>query len=123
MSVSNYFYNKLRALATAKKVVDGTYTVKVGSVSNGFQVDRVIDIDDPAANFTLTVPDGVEMGQKLLIVMSSNASSKTATISVTHHQGADSGTTSLDAADEAIELLWTGTEWDTTFYSCAADVS
>lgn len=123
MSLTNYFYNLIKALEQNKVTVTGTYTVRVGTVANGFAVDRVIDVDDPAADFTLTVPDGEQIGQELLIVMSSNGSSKTCTVSVTHHANADSGTASLDAADEYLKLIYTGTEWDTIAYDGCSDIS
>jgi len=116
-------YEAIRTLKQRKKTVTGTYTARTGRPTDSFVLDHPIDIADPAADFTLTIPDGVAMGQELLIVMSSNDDSKTATISFTHHESADAGTTSLDAADEAIKVIWTGTEWDTILYSCAADVS
>jgi len=123
MAATNGQFQHLQELAQGKRVVTGTYTVRTGRVTDKFHVDNPVVVTDPAADFTITVPDGKEIGQQLLLVMSSNTSSKTATISVTHHDGGDAGTTSLDAADEHILFLWTGTEWTTLDYSCAADVS
>lgn len=113
MSITNWFFSELKALAQNKKVVVTAYTVKVGSTANNFQVDRVIDVGDPADDFTITVPDGEAIGQELTIVMSSNANSKTCSVSITHHETSDPEVLILNAADEYIKLIWTGTEWAT----------
>jgi len=59
----------------------------------------------------LTVPDGEVMGQQLLIVMSSNTNSIDCTVNVLHHLTSDPEDRILDAADETLLMLWTGTEW------------
>ena len=72
-----------KAFDLRTKTVTGTYTVKVGSVSDNFIFDRVINITNPAANFTLTVPDGRYAGQQLSINLTANTGSKTVTIADT----------------------------------------
>jgi len=123
MAATNGQFQNLQALEQGKITVTADYTVRMGHTSDSFHVDNPVVVTDPEDDFTITVPDGRSIGQQLLIVMSSNTNSKTATISVTHHEGGEDGTTSLDAADEFILLIWTGSEWDTLAYSCAADVS
>ena len=85
----NLQYEWLRSLEINKRTVTGTYTVRTGRDSDFFVVDNPVDVADPAADFTLTVPSGVRMGQQLLVVMSSNDDSKTCSISVTNHETSD----------------------------------
>ncbi len=94
-----------------RRVVVATATVRTGRAADTNIIDMVIDIDDAADDFTLTVPDGTYMGQQILIVMSSNTNSKTCTVSVTSHVTTDPEDRILDAADETLFMLWTGTEW------------
>lgn len=113
MTATNHQLTKLKALDINRKVVTGTYTIRTGRPTDGFQIDNPVDIDDPAADFTLTLPSGYKMGQTVLVVMSSNASSKTATLSITNHETSDPETLLHNAADEYTYLVWTGTEWAT----------
>jgi len=80
MSAFNWFNTEHRAFDLRTKVVNAAYTVRVGTVANNFVVDRVINIVDPAADFTLTVPNGLYPGQQLMINLVSNGNSKTVTI-------------------------------------------
>ena len=111
MSTGNFQFQRIQALKQNKKVATSTYTVKTGRSSDGFVVDNPVDIADATAAFTLTVPDGEVMGQELLIVMSSNASSVECTVNVLHHLTSDSEDRFLNAADESLLMRWTGTEW------------
>ena len=111
MSVGNYFFKNIQALKQNKKVVTSTYTVRTGRTADGHIVDNPVDVADAAASFTLTVPDGEVMGQLLLIVMSSNASTIDCTVNVLHHLTSDPEDRILDAADETLLMLWSGTEW------------
>ena len=124
MNVVSWFYSRNRALAQNKKVVTTTYTVRVGTTANLFIIDPVIDVADPADDFTLTVPDGVEIGQELVLVMSVNTNSKTCTVAFANHANTGSTpTASLDAADEYLKQIWTGSEWATLAYHGASDVA
>lgn len=80
MSSGNLFTTRQSAFELRTKVIDSTYTVRVGGDNDNFQVDRVINIVDPAADFTITVPAGVYAGQQLLITLTAHA---TATVTVT----------------------------------------
>lgn len=111
MSVGNYFFKNIQALKQNKRVVTSTYTVRTGRTADGHIVDAVIDVADAPSNFTLTVPDGEVMGQTLVIVMSSNASTIDCTVNVLHHLTSDPEDRILDAADETLLMLWSGTEW------------
>ena len=109
----NAQFEMLRSLEANRKVVTGTYTIRTGLDSQYFVLDNPVDIDDPAADFTLTLGSGIYMGQPQLVVMSSNASSKTCSLSVTNHETSDPEVFTLDAADEYWLGVWTGTEWST----------
>jgi hypothetical protein len=113
MSAANEQITHLRALDLNKKVVTGTYTIRTGRPADNFVIDNPVDIDDPADDFTLTLPAGYKMGQTQLVVMSSNASTKTATLSITNHETSDPETLIHNLADEYTYLIWTGTEWAT----------
>jgi hypothetical protein len=113
MSAGNFQYERKRNYELQKKTVTGTYTIKTGQAANNGVIDNPIDIADPAADFTLTLGSGDYMGQTVLVVMSSNTSSKTATLSITNHETSDPETLVHDAADEYTLLVWTGTEWAT----------
>jgi len=111
MATANHQFEKIQALKLNKKVVTSTYTVRTGRSVDGHIIDNPVDIADPTAAFTLTVPDGEVMGQELLIVMSSNSSSVECTVNVLHHLTADPEDRFLNAADESLLMRWTGTEW------------
>jgi hypothetical protein len=107
-SIANIQYIQLRSLEHGKKTINTTYTVKVGSASDGFMIDNPVVIDDPEADFTVTVPSGEEIGQEVFIVLESNTNSKTATVSCTNSTGAN---LELTAATDYCLLKWTGAEW------------
>jgi len=113
MSVTNFQITQLRAYDQNRKEINATYTIRTGRPSDDFVVDNPVDIKDPAANFTVTLPSGYKMGQTVLVVMSSNTSSKTGTLSITNHETSDPETLLHNAADEYTLLVWTGTEWAT----------
>lgn len=118
MSSGNWQYERRRNYDLHKKTVTGTYTVKTGTAAQISGIDNPVDVADPAADFTLTVGSGAYIGQTLIIVMSSNSSSKTCSISVTNHETSDPEVFTMDAADEYLNLIWTGTEWATVSTTC-----
>ena len=118
MSVGNWGTEQHRWFDLYEKKVTGSYTVVTGA--NHYR-DSAIVCDSSGGTLTVTVPDGKFIGQTLLIVC--ETAGNNITVSVTHHQGGDAGTATLDEADEFIYFMWTGTEWDTLAYSCASDVS
>lgn len=113
MSVGNIGFEQRKNLNARKKTVDGTYTIRTGLQSQNWIVDNPVLITDPAANFTLTLGSGYEVGQTCMVVMTSNTSSKTATLSITNHETSDPEELIHNAADEYTLLVWTGTEWAT----------
>ena len=73
MSSGNYFETRRKAFLQRTISILGsdrvTYTAKVGSTSDGFIVDRVINVTivDANGSITITVPNGIYSGQRLLI--------------------------------------------------------
>jgi len=112
-SVANQGRVNILSLDHDKRTVTETCTLRVGTAANQFVIDRVAEVEDPAANTTITVPDGLYIGQTVMIVTSSNDDSKTVTVSVTHHPTSDPETGTLSTVDQYVLLLWTGTEWAT----------
>lgn len=110
MSVGNFQFQRLEALKLNKKDVTVAYTVKTGRSTDGFVIDNPVDVTIGTASYTVTVSDGAAMGQEVLLVCSARTSG-TVTISVSHAVGGDPKTYTMDAADEALLLRWTGTEW------------
>lgn len=113
MTVNNFQYTQGRALDADKKVVSAAYTVRTGSTSDRFKFDNPVVFTDPADDVTVTLGSGSYIGQFQYFVMNSNTNSKTVTLSVTNHETSDPETFAFDAADEALMLVWNGTEWHT----------
>jgi len=103
MSIENFLFTEGRGYEAGTKTIDAAYTVRVGTGANSFHIDRVVIVDDPAANLTVTVPDGLYVGQELLIVFESNSDSKILTID----GNAAQDSTMNDAGMYQISL-WTG---------------
>ena len=83
MSANNYFLTRKKAHDLNEVTVAAAYTVKIGRASDGFKFDCVVNVTEPAANMTVTVPDSGYEGQLLLINLTSNDDSKTVTIADT----------------------------------------
>lgn len=113
MSAGNFQFERKRNYELKQKTVTATDTVRTGTSTYNGVIDNPIDVASPAADFTLTVPDGDYIGQTLFIVMSANASSKECSVSFSHHETSDPEILYLNAADEYIYAAWSGTEWVT----------
>ena len=113
MSAGNTQYNTLRAFDLNKKTVTATCTLKVGSGSNYFQIDNPVIVADPAATTTITVPDGVFVGQEVYIATKTNTSSSTINISVTTHQTSTPETFTMSTEGQNLLLRWDGERWGT----------
>lgn len=74
------------------------------------------NIDSSGGAVTITVRDGIYIGQIKNIVMSDATASST--VSITHHQTSDPEVATFDAVDETGVFMWTGTEWITLFATC-----
>jgi hypothetical protein len=73
-------------------------------------------LDSTAGAIAGTLADGTVIGQKKYIVMTNATNSST--VSVAHHATSDPEVATFDAVDEFIELVWTGTEWETVKATC-----
>ena len=94
---------KLRTKELTTSTGNITYTAKVGSASDNFIVDAVIQVTTTSTfSMTITVPDGVYPGQELLVVFVAEGGTETIATSTTT---GDNGT-SLTAAGGWTKMLW-----------------
>lgn len=107
-SSGNWFETERKATNLRTKSLlssAATYTAKTGRVADDFVVDRVIKVDGTSGTaITITVPDGVFYGQKILIILEVYAA--TSTLDVTTTTGDDA--TQITAAGGYSELQWQG---------------
>ncbi len=105
MSAGNFFNTEQRAFNLRTKVLtnESTYTMKMGSASDDFIVDRVVEVVTTAAgnNLTITVPDGVYPGQRLLIILKTLGDDETVTVTTT--SGDD---VAMSAAGDFVSMEW-----------------
>ena len=113
MSAGNLQYELLRSYDMNKKTVIETCTFRVGTDSDFFMIDNPIIVEDPAASTTITVPDGVFVGQEVYIADKSNTSSSAITISVTSHYTSDPETFTISNEVQNLLLRWDGERWGT----------
>lgn len=107
MSAGNWFATRKRAhdlrtksITTSSTVT--TYTARVGGSAYNFIEDRVINVTTTSGNsLTITVPNGVYAGQRLLINFVTEGSAETITVTTT--TGSDY---SLTAAGDYVSLEW-----------------
>lgn len=110
MSAGNFFNTEARALnlrrvdlTTSATAI--TYTAKTGRAADSRVFDRVITVTTTATNsMTITVPDGVAYGQRLLVIFEVEASAET--VDVTTTTGDDA--TQMTAAGGYWEGEWHG---------------
>jgi len=102
-SPANFFYHQLSALDNNKRTVTKTCTIRVGSADDGFAIDQPVDVVNPAADTTVTVPDGVQIGQELLVTFNGNSASKTLTLTCTTGTDYSSST-----SGQWTKMVWTG---------------
>lgn len=69
------------------------------------------ELDSSGGAIAGTLADGSVVGQKKFIVMTN--ASNSSTVSIAHHATSDPEVATFDAVDEFLELVWTGTEWET----------
>ena len=69
------------------------------------------ELDSTDGAITGTLADGSVIGQKKFIVMTDQTNSST--VSIEHHVTSDPEVATFNAVDEFLELVWTGTEWET----------
>ena len=108
-SSGNWFETKRKAYKLRTKVLTTsatvtTYTAKTGRASDGFIVDRVIQVITVSGNdMTITLPNGVFAGQQLLVECTTNGGT-TDTIDVDVDKGDDS--TQITGVSGWSILMW-----------------
>jgi len=85
-----------------KETATGTVTLLPGGIST---------IDSSGGAVTATLGSGENIGEPKTVVMTDATNSST--LSVTNHSTSDPEVFTFDAVDEALVLMWTGTEWIT----------
>ena len=105
MSAGNILYEQARARILNEVNVGDTYSVRTGRPTDSFILDSSVMCTSTAAvgNFTVTVPDGVAIGQRVAIVFEVEGSNETITVTTT--TGPDF---SLTAAADYVRLEWLG---------------
>ncbi len=112
-SPGNLQYSKLRSYGMNEKIVTATCEPRVGADDDYFLIDNPVIVADPAADVTITVADGVEVGQQIFIATKSNSGSKTITISVTTHYTSTPETFTISTEGQSLLLMWDGERWGT----------
>ena len=102
-SEANQGYMTRQGLNYEQRTVTATCTLRTGRATDIFMADSVVIVEDPAADVTLTVPDGVQVGQTMIIVFESNDDSKTLTVTTT--TGTDYSSTT---AGQYTYIIWSG---------------
>ena len=100
---------RVKQFTTSDGVI--TYTAKTGRAADDFVIDRVIRVTTGSTfSLTITVPDGVYYGQRLLIIFEVEGGTETIDTSVTTGEEI----TQLSAAGSWSELVWLGSTagWD-----------
>lgn len=101
MSAFNWFSTRKKAFDIRQKNITTsatvtTYTARVGSVSDNFIHDRVINVTTAAdCDITITVPNGQYEGQRMLINCIAEGSAETITVTCT--TGSDYAFTDIGA--------------------------
>jgi hypothetical protein len=103
MSRANFQHERKADYELHSTTVTGTHTVKTGTATYNGIFENPVLITNPAAAFTLTVPDGAYVGQELYVLLTSNSESKTVTITST--TGDDN---TLDTAGDFVKYEWFG---------------
>lgn len=103
MSNKNFEFRRGQSAVANTRTITATATARTGRVADNFVFDNPIIVDDPAADVTLTIPDGSYVGQLLLVNLTGNASSKTLTVTCT------TGTDYSTSTDGQYTLMiWSG---------------
>lgn len=103
MAYSNYQHARRMDYNLHKLTMTATGTVKTGTPTYDGLFDNPIVVANPAADVTVTIPDGDYIGQTLFIALNGNASSKTLTVTCT--TGTDYSTST---SGQWTLMVWTG---------------
>lgn len=109
MSAFNWFQTEKQAfnLRTVNWTADeASYTAKTGRTADNFVIDRVIRVTTTASgeDKTITVPDGVYYGQRLLVILEVLGDDETLDVSTTTGDDA----TQMTGAGGYSDLCWMG---------------
>lgn len=110
MSAFNWFSTEAKALdlrTVALTTASGeiTYTARTGRAADNFIFDRVIRVTTTSTySMTITVPDGVAYGQRLLVIFEVEGGTETVDVSTTTGDDA----TQMTAAGGYSDLVWHG---------------
>lgn len=103
MSAANFLTDWHRCTELYEKEIAVNYTTTSGS---SYWYNPVITVVSPAASITVTVTDGVFVGQYCIVRYKTLTTSMTVTVS------ANSGTiATLSIAGDYTYLMWMGTDW------------
>jgi hypothetical protein len=121
MSVANKQITHLRALDLNKRTITADATIRTGRPTDNFVIDNPVELN-PTAATAVTLPSGYKIGQTILISFQ-GGDTTAVTLTVTNHANGDGGTATLNADDEYLFMMWTGTEWVTVSYGGCDDVA
>lgn len=104
-SAGNVGYTEARGGILNEVNITNTYTVRVGLPGDSFIIDTSVMCETTSANgnYTVTVPNGVSVGQWVAIVFETETSDQTVTVTCT--TGPDY---SLTAVNDYVMLHWLG---------------
>jgi len=89
MSGANLFTTRKKGFdLRTKTITSATYTIKVGTVANDFVVDRVLNV--ATAPCAVALPNGVYLGQRVLINCFDSDLAGTVTVTAATGAGGDS---------------------------------
>lgn len=121
MSALNFFDTEKKAvdLRTVNLTTGSgkiTYTARTGRVADNFIADRVINVTTTSTySMTITVPDGVYMGQLLLVSFVTEAG--TETVDVTTTTGSDATQMTDDGGYSLLMWINSVVGWVVVSYS------
>lgn len=95
---------RIKQFTTSDGVI--TYTAKTGRAADDFVIDRVIRVTTGSTfSLTITVPNGVYYGQRLLIMFEVEGGTETIDA---NNAAAGAISTQMDAAGGYSDLIWMG---------------
>jgi len=110
MSAFNWFTTEAKALDLRTKLLttsttNTTYDARTGRATDNFVFDRIIRVNTTSeSSMTITLPDGIAYGQKILVIMETLGGS--AKVDVASDRG-DSAT-QMSAAGAYSDLVYMG---------------
>jgi parallel beta-helix repeat protein len=98
--------------------VDGVEWIHYESITTSvaLSLNKPSRVNSNGGVLALTLADGSAIGQQKMISMVTAGNN--ADVTITHHETNDDEVARLDAIDEYLLLVWTGTEWATINNTC-----